>query len=235
MRLKKALCMALCALMLVSLLPVGALAAEEHCEHHPADHVCGANCDYVCDICVAEIRAMVDALPDMTAITDETKAEVAEQLSAIDGRKALVSDAAREKIDFTRYKEAAFAMNTPENFFGFLMTKRYQTGSGPEAVFSFLDGNGETVKLISADGAELSETEPLSSGGSAYYYLPAGAYSVEERVAGKWALTLNANGAQVNALSGEAGDIYRVLAINASIPFEVSLLWHGRHCQRRGG
>ena len=69
MKRKRILSMALCVLLLVSLLPVGALAADDNCAHHPEDHDCGANCTYICETCVEEIQAMVNDLPEMTAIT----------------------------------------------------------------------------------------------------------------------------------------------------------------------
>ena len=66
------------------------------CAHHNHDDVCGGitnACSFVCGTCVAEIQAMVNALPDMEDITNESKPSVAQALSAIDARKHLLSDA----------------------------------------------------------------------------------------------------------------------------------------------
>ena len=67
---------------------------------------------------------MVNALPDMVDISDENRDAVISQLEAIDSRKWKLSDEARNNLEFGKYEDAAFALGTPKNFFGFAVVKR---------------------------------------------------------------------------------------------------------------
>lgn len=90
----------------------------------PAGPVCvHGNSEESCAVCVAEIQAMVDALPDMEDITDENRADVISQLEAIDSCKWKLSDEASDRLDFGKYADAAFVLSAPEGFFGFVLGK----------------------------------------------------------------------------------------------------------------
>lgn len=58
------------------------------------------------------VQALIDALPDAQEITPENAQDVADRLSAIDAAKLPLTDAERERLDFTRYQAAVSAMMT---------------------------------------------------------------------------------------------------------------------------
>lgn len=58
------------------------------------------------------VQALIDALPDAQEITTENAQDVADRLSAIDAAKLPLTDAERERLDFTRYQAAVSAMMT---------------------------------------------------------------------------------------------------------------------------
>lgn len=200
------------------------------CAHHNHDEACGGMtnaCSFLCETCVAEIQAMVNALPDMEDITDESKPSVAQALSAIDARKHLLSDAGVAAIDFDRYADAAFAMNTPENFFGFCIEKRYEASAAsmPQASFAFLDAGGEAATVNTAEGAAVTSVSPVPNEGAVRGYLPVGTYTLEESVAGSWDLALTVNGEANSGLSfsGESGRVYSLMASNTVAGYNITV------------
>lgn len=192
------------------------------CAHHNHDADCGGllnNCCYVCDTCVAEIQAMVDALPAMNEINDGNKAQVGEALKAIQQRYVLLSDAAMGKINFTKFDQAALALNTPENHFRFAMQKRYEAGvDGPQATLTFINTATNTpASLIPVDSAvAVTSIQPISNGTAQEFYLPAGTYTVVETVDGEWNMTMTVNGVEDDdhTFTAEAGDFIELAAMN---------------------
>ena len=61
-------------------------------------------------VTVASVQAMIDDLPNADEITDDNAEEVKEQLEAIDEAKAQLSDEEIDELDFSRYIEAAAAL-----------------------------------------------------------------------------------------------------------------------------
>lgn len=193
----------------------------------PAGPLCGhGNNEESCDVCVSEIQAMVNALPDMVDISDENRDVVISQLEAIDSRKWKLSDEARNNLEFGKYEDAAFALGTPKNFFGFAVVKRYEAGVSdtPQASFAFLDEAGVAATVITAEGLATTSVEPVSNGGAIRGYLPAGEYTMSETVAGDWNLTMAVNGKADSDLTftAERGRVYSLVFVNA-VPYAVTL------------
>ena len=101
---KRLLASLLSLVMVVSLAPVSALAAEEPTNGEENNYY---ETDAVTDPAVAEVQALIDALPAAEDITADNAGEVEAQLNAIDGAKSVLSDEQVEQLDFARYAAAA--------------------------------------------------------------------------------------------------------------------------------
>lgn len=67
---------------------------------------------------VEKVQALIDALPDIDAITVENRTDVEEQLTTIDDEKILLTDEKRNLLDFTKYDSAINALNELDNMGG---------------------------------------------------------------------------------------------------------------------
>lgn len=133
---------------------------DSECGYVPAKE--GTPCGYVCEICNAEgdgetatpsnaeetvtverIQAMIDGLPDVDGITEDNAEEVKEQLEAIDEAKAQLSDEEIGALDFTRYIEAAAALEQ----------LLYGTATPSNAVMPLADYDGPAI-VIGTDHLE---------------------------------------------------------------------------------
>lgn len=105
---KRLLATLLSLVMVVSLVPVSALAAEEPADGDENDYY---ETDGVTDTAVAGVQALIDALPNTEDITADNAGEVDAQLDAIDEAKSVLSDEQMEQLDFDRYAAAAEALS----------------------------------------------------------------------------------------------------------------------------
>ncbi|MFR5293462.1 MAG: hypothetical protein ACLTF6_01470 [Clostridium sp.] len=62
-------------------------------------------------VAVERVQAMIDALPNAEKITEDNAEDVKAQLEAIDEAKAQLSDEELDALDFSRYMEAAAALD----------------------------------------------------------------------------------------------------------------------------
>ncbi len=195
--------------------------AGSFCIHHVHDADCGGsvdeNCSFACEACAYEIQLLVDLLPEKQDINDGNRENVINMLNAVDERKASVNDATRALVDYKKYSDAVFVINTPENHFRFCIEKRYEEGVSytPDADIAFLDGSGQPVGIIIGDYM-FSSVQLSHSGAPVYGYLPEGNYAVNEIVDGHWRLTVNVDGVQSpdGTVSGLAGEEYDIGLVN---------------------
>lgn len=227
---RKMLSLLLALLMTVTVVPAEVFAAPallyESCAHHVHDETCGGlenACDFECEVCISEIQNMIDGLPAMDEIGEHNRSEVTAAMEKIHARYVLISDAALNRLDKTRYADAAFVLATPPNFFGFAITKRYDVEEGasmPQPSFAFLDENGDAAAILCEDlVSSVSELSPVPNGAGLRGYLPAGSYTVEESVEGSWDLTLSVNGeaAEKRSFTGKAGGFLSIVGKNAGL------------------
>lgn len=162
------------------------------CAHHAHDASCGGLnnlCTHICRICVEEIQQMVNALPEITEkIDDKNRDGAIEQMMAIDARKYLISDAAREQINSTLYEITALKLAPPypnyADFLSFLTIKKTCTGDVPENVPapSVSTANGhKPVELYPYGSAQaVDAVKPAPNGPNEAVCIIAGKYTISE-------------------------------------------------------
>lgn len=193
------------------------------CAHHNHDENCGGllnNCTYVCEVCVAEIQQMVNALPDY--VTPENQSAVEAALTAIQQRYIKISTKAMGKINFAKFGRLASLLTMPPDLFSFSIQKSsIAAGEGLLCNFTFVNiATGQPVSAITADGKAVSCVSLVANGAGGYYYLPAGTYTIYEQVEGNWTLSTTVNGAAApgNTFTGAAGNSYVMTVWNGFSP-----------------
>jgi len=162
------------------------------CAHHAHDASCGGLnnlCTHICRICVEEIQQMMNALPEITEkIDDKNRDGAIEQMMAIDARKYLISDAAREQINSTLYEITALKLAPPypalEGIISYLAIKKTCTGDVPENVpapsVSTTNGH-KTVELYPFGSAQaVDAVKPAPNGPNEAVCIVAGKYAFSE-------------------------------------------------------
>jgi len=197
------------------------------CEHHNHDESCGGllnNCTYVCQTCIYEIQQMVNALPDY--VTPENQSAVEAALTAIQQRYIYISTAAFQYINWTKFEYITLVLATPQNWFGFAITKRMDwVSEGLVCNFAFIDrATGAPATLVTANGAACTSFDLIPNGAGAFFYLPAGTYTIVEQVEGDWILSTTVNGAAApgNTFTGTAGN-YNIMLTNSPAPSHTSI------------
>lgn len=194
------------------------------CAHHDHDESCGGllnACAYICQTCVEEIQAMVNALPAGDALIAADREELGAKLSAIVARYQKISDNAMAQIDFSRFDSAALMLNTPQAHFRFAVTKRYEAGvDGPAATFTLVDAiTGEAAALVDESGISVTSLTVDGGSTSGTYWVEAGTYTLVENVQGAWKPQMFVNGVQDTdtTFTGTAGSSYSVELVNVLV------------------
>lgn len=195
------------------------------CAHHDHDESCGGllnACAYICQTCVEEIQAMVNALPAGDALIAADREELGAKLSAIVARYQKISDNAMAQIDFSRFDSAALMLNTPQAHFRFAVTKRYEAGvDGPAATLTLVDAiTGEAAALVDESGISVTSLTVDGGSTSGTYWVEAGTYTLVENVQGAWKPQMFVNGVQDTdtTFTGTAGSSYSVELVNTVPP-----------------
>lgn len=214
---KRFLAVLLCMIMVLLL---GSAQAANPCEHNT-----GASLTFQCEVCMQNVCAMVNALPDMWNITDANAEQVKEQLQEIvDAVNGSLTEAARDELmkagAFEKWYAASFVLTAPDNVAKFAIGKAYvdvSAGNTPNATFTFYNEDEEPVWLTDANSATAANVELEGNGASKYFYLPAGTYTVNETVDGEWKLSMSVNGAADSDLTftAEAGKNYMIELCNS--------------------
>mgnify|MGYP004726401191 FL=1 len=97
-------------------------------------------------VTVERVQAMIDALPSAEEITEDNAEDVKAQLEAIDEAKAQLSDEELDALDFSRYMEAAAAL---DGLSAPMLTAggTAEVSTAADLTAALADDTNETVKL----------------------------------------------------------------------------------------
>lgn len=114
---KRLLSILLSLCLVLTLVPATVFAADttvEGCDEHEAS----VEEPEPEQTTVEQVQALINALPDANTITEENRADVEAQLTAIDEAKLPLGDEEQGTLDFTKYNDAIAALNVLDGIGG---------------------------------------------------------------------------------------------------------------------